>query len=157
MSQLAARFRQGIKVVLARASRLDETAVTKQCEVVANGRLALSSQIGAELGHISLFLTQEHQELAGESDRRPALTIPRRDGSRPSVAQARALADFAVLAEPIDFVVVAAIWFLKRKSCLGFGQIGVRVPTSMRHSRVATAYDRFIPTSRQPRLVRTFN
>jgi hypothetical protein len=58
MGKLASRVGQGVEIVLAGSSGLDQAAVTQQCKMVADGRLALCSKIAAELGDVALFLTQ---------------------------------------------------------------------------------------------------
>ena len=63
LGQLASRFGQGIEIVLAGAARLDQTAMTQEGKMVADSGLALRAQIGAELGDIPLFFAQEHQHL----------------------------------------------------------------------------------------------
>jgi hypothetical protein len=63
LGELASGFRQGIKVVLAGTARLDETSMTQERKVVADSGLALSAEVRAKLGHISLFFTKKHQYL----------------------------------------------------------------------------------------------
>ena len=47
VGQLAARVGQGIEIVLARAARLDQAAMTQQGKMMADRRLALRAQIRA--------------------------------------------------------------------------------------------------------------
>jgi hypothetical protein len=61
--ELFAGLGQGIKVVLAGAAGFDQTAMPEQSEVMAYRGLALGAEIGAELRHVSFFLTKEHEYL----------------------------------------------------------------------------------------------
>ena len=63
LGELAAGLGQGIEVVLAGAARLDQPAVAKQRQVMADGGLALGAEVRAQLGDISLLLAQEHEHL----------------------------------------------------------------------------------------------
>jgi hypothetical protein len=63
LRQFASGFGQRIKVVLAGTARFDESTVTQQREMVADGGLALSAEIGTKLGHISFSFTEKHQYL----------------------------------------------------------------------------------------------
>jgi hypothetical protein len=63
ISELPTGIGKGVKVMLAGAPGLDQSAVTKQGKVVAYRRLALRPQIGAELGDVALFFAQEHEHL----------------------------------------------------------------------------------------------
>jgi hypothetical protein len=42
---------------------LDQTSMTQERKVVADGGLTLSAEVSAKLSHISLFLTEKHQYL----------------------------------------------------------------------------------------------
>jgi hypothetical protein len=63
LGELSAGFRQGIEIVFAGTSRLDETSMTQERKVVADSGLTLSAKVGAKLGYISLLFAQKHQYL----------------------------------------------------------------------------------------------
>ena len=63
LGQLATGLGQRIEIVLTRAAGLDQPAVAQQCQVVADGRLALRAEVGAELSDVSLFLAEQHEDL----------------------------------------------------------------------------------------------
>jgi hypothetical protein len=63
LRELAAGLGQGVEIMFAGATRLDQPAMAQEREVVADGRLALGAQIGAQLGDVPLFFTQEHEHL----------------------------------------------------------------------------------------------
>jgi len=63
LGKLPSRVRQGVEIMLASASRLDQAAVAQQRKVVADGGLALGPEIGAELSDVSLPLAEQHEHL----------------------------------------------------------------------------------------------
>ncbi len=130
-AKLTSRVGQGVEIVLAGAARLDQAAVTQECEMVADRGLALRSQIRAELGDIALFLAQKYQHLqAGRigdllEQLSDATDLGRRSGRR----RACGLCEREL---PKAISVVGGILFLKRKSCLCFCQADARCEASSR-------------------------
>ena len=126
VGKLTSRVCQGVEIVLAGSSGLDQAAVTQECQMVADGGLALRSKIAAELGDIALFLTQENQHLQpgriGDLLEQfgDAADLRRRSGRR------RACRLGGSANPKVDFVVVGGIVFPKDKSCLCFGQESAR-------------------------------
>ena len=63
LGQFPAGVRQSVEIMLPGSSRLDQSTVTQEGQVMANGGLTLGSEIGAEFRDIPLLLAQQHQNL----------------------------------------------------------------------------------------------